>query len=69
MYQILIGPVINLLLPSEYVLSHVIRAVCMLLDFLYIAQLPSHTTDMLSHLDESLILFHQNKSVFADLGV
>ncbi len=46
-----------------------IRAVRVLLDFLYIAQLPSQTTDTLDCLDNSLQLFHQNKTVFADFGV
>lgn len=67
--RILIGLVINLPLPGGQVPSHVIRAVRALLDFLYIAQLPSHTTDTLRSLDDALAMFHENKSVFADLGV
>lgn len=67
--RILIGLIINLPLPGGQVSSRVIRAVRALLDFLYIAQLPSHTTDTLRRLDDSLMLFHQNKSVFVDLGV
>ena len=58
MCQILIGLIINLSLPGGQVPSHVIRAVRALLDFLYIAQLPSQTTDTLDHLDNSLQLFH-----------
>jgi len=54
---------------SGQALLHVIRSACALLDFLYIAQFPSHTMDTLHRLDESLVLFHQNKSIFADLGV
>ena len=69
MCRILIGLIINLPLPKGQVPSRVIRAVRALLDFLYIAQLPSHTTDTLCHLDDSLAQFHQNKSVFTDLGV
>jgi hypothetical protein len=67
--RILIGLVINLSLPGGQAPSRVIKAVRALLDFLYLAQLPSHTTDTLRHLDDSLTRFHQNKSVFADLGV
>ena len=54
---------------SGQALLHVIRSACALLDFLYIAQFPSQTMDTLRRLDESLMLFHQNKSIFADLGV
>jgi hypothetical protein len=67
--RILIGLVINLPLPRMQAPSRVIKAVRALLDFLYLAQLPSHTTDTLHRLNKSLELFHQNKTVFADLGV
>jgi hypothetical protein len=67
--RILIGLVINLPLPGGQVPSRAIRAVRALLDFLYLAQLPSHSTDTLCSLDDALALFHENKSVFADLGV
>ena len=40
-----------------------------LLDFLYLAQLPSHTTDTIRRLEDTLESFHQNKDVFIDLGV
>jgi hypothetical protein len=44
-----------------------VRAV---LDFLYLAQLPSHTTTSLSQRFEgSLTRFHNNKDIFLDLGV
>jgi len=70
--RILIRLIINQPLPGGQVPSRhsrVIRAVRALLDFLYIAQLPSHTTDTLRRLDDSLVLFHQNKSIFVELGV
>ena len=40
-----------------------------LLDFLYLAQLPSQTTDTTTRLKDSLDTFHRNKDVFVDLGV
>ena len=40
-----------------------------LLDFLYLAQLRSHTTDTLRRLEDSLSHFHENKAVFTDLGI
>ena len=40
-----------------------------LLDFLYLAQFRSHTTDTIRRLKDSLTQFHENKVVFTDLGV
>jgi len=68
MCRILIGLVINLPLPSGQGPSCVIKAVRALLDFLYLAQFPSHTSETLYLLDDSLAWFHQNKLVFVDLG-
>ncbi|KAG1722754.1 hypothetical protein EDB19DRAFT_1898159 [Suillus lakei] len=40
-----------------------------LLDFLYLAQYPCHSSETLSLLDEALALFHDNKQIFVDLGI
>ncbi|KAJ7939067.1 hypothetical protein B0H13DRAFT_1579044, partial [Mycena leptocephala] len=40
-----------------------------LLDFVYLAQYPMHTTETLSHLQNALQRFQDNKSIFVDLGV
>jgi hypothetical protein len=69
MCRILLGLIMDLPLPSGVASSRIIRAVCALLDFLHLAQFPSHTTDTLRRLDDSLARFHQNKDVFLDLGV
>ena len=66
---ILLSLIIDLPLPSRVAPSWIIRAVCALLDFLYLAQLPSHTTASLLCLEDSLAHFHQNKDVFVDLGI
>ena len=66
---ILIGLIIGLLLPGGQRPSHVIKAAHALLDFLYLAQFLTHTTQTLQSFDESLVLFHQNKLVFVDLDV
>ena len=68
MCRILLGLIIGLPLSGGQVLSCVIKAVCAILDFVYLAQLTTHTTDTLRHLQESLELFHSNKAVFIDLG-
>ncbi|KAH9021194.1 hypothetical protein EDB85DRAFT_1872004, partial [Lactarius pseudohatsudake] len=69
MCRILLGLIIELPLPSGGSPARVIRTVRALLDFLYLAQLPSHTTETLLRLEESLARFHNNKDVFVDLGV
>ncbi|KAI9430032.1 hypothetical protein H4582DRAFT_2114015 [Lactarius indigo] len=69
MCRILLGLVVDLPLPSGQVASHVIRSVYALLDFLYLAQLPSQTANTVVQLDEALARFHSNKAIFVDLGV
>ncbi|KAH9021359.1 hypothetical protein EDB85DRAFT_1871915 [Lactarius pseudohatsudake] len=69
MCRILLGLVIELPLPSGGSPARVIRTVRALLDFLYLVQLPSHTTETLLCLEESLARFYDNKNVFLDLGV
>ena len=41
----------------------------MFLNFLYLAQLPSHTSNTLHCLEDSLANFHTNKLIFVDLGI
>ena len=66
--HILLGLVISLSLLGGQASSCIIKAVRALLDFLYLAQFPSHTTDTLCCLQDSLKLFYNNKMVFVDLG-
>lgn len=68
MCSILLGLIVDLPLPGGHVPSRVVKAVRALLDFLYLAQFPSHTTETLRHLQDSLARFHDNKAVFVDLG-
>jgi hypothetical protein len=66
--RILLGLIIDLPLPGGQSPVRLIRAVRALLDFLYLAQYPSHTTDTISRLNDALSRFHDNKDIFADLG-
>ncbi|KAH9040246.1 hypothetical protein EDB84DRAFT_1647334 [Lactarius hengduanensis] len=61
MCRILLGLVIELPLPSGGSSARVIRTMRALLDFLYLAQLPSHTSETLLRLEESLAQFHEDK--------
>lgn len=67
--RILLGFIIDMPLPDGMSSVRLVRAVRALLDFLYLAQYPVHTTETLALLDEALDRFHANKEVFADLGV
>ena len=69
MCRILLGLVVDLKLPdgtSPLPLIHSIRS---LLDFLYLAQYPLHTSETLRLLQQSLKRFHAHKQVFVDLGI
>jgi hypothetical protein len=68
MCRILLGLVVDLPLPEGQSPVRLIRAVRALLDFLYLAQYPSHTANSLSRLDDALSRFHDNKDIFVDLG-
>ncbi|KAF8259177.1 hypothetical protein EI94DRAFT_1780739 [Lactarius quietus] len=69
MCQFLLGLIVDLPLPGGQAASRVLRAVHALLDFVHLAQYPSHTTRTLDHLEECLRCFHKNKAVFVDLSV
>ena len=67
--RLLLGLIVDLQPADGSSPAHVIKAVRGLLDFLYLAQLPSQTTNTIVRLDRSLATFHENKDVFMDLGV
>lgn len=66
--RILLGLIADLPLPEGRSPVRLIRAVRALLDFLYLAQYPSHSADTLSRLEDALSRFHDNKDIFVDLG-
>ncbi|KAI0343815.1 hypothetical protein BDW22DRAFT_1477302 [Trametopsis cervina] len=67
--RILLGLIIDLPLPDGRSPVHLIKASRALLDFLYYAQYPVHSTNTLNLLHEALQQFHEYKHVFVDLGV
>ncbi|KAN0141466.1 hypothetical protein V8E53_000711 [Lactarius tabidus] len=70
MSHILFGLVMDLPVPSGQVSPQwIIAVVRALLDFLYLAQFPSHSTATIMCLDNALARFHDNKDVFVNLGV
>jgi hypothetical protein len=69
MCRILLGLIVDLRLTNASISARVLKAVRSLLDFLYLAQLPSQTTNTILRLERSLAAFHENKDVFVDLKV
>jgi hypothetical protein len=69
MCMILLGLIINLPLPCVVNSSCMMKAVRALLNFLYLAQFTSHTSETICWLQDSLTAFHNNKGIFIDLGV
>lgn len=69
MCRILLGLIIGLPLPNGVSASRLVRATRAMLDFLYYAQYPTHTTTTLTLLDNALKAFHANKGIFIDLGI
>ncbi|KAG1739364.1 hypothetical protein EDD22DRAFT_787098 [Suillus occidentalis] len=67
--RFLLGIIIDIRLPNNLNAGRLLRAVRGLLDFLYLAQYPCHSTETLQLLDEALDLFHENKLIFVELGI
>ncbi|KAI0716908.1 hypothetical protein C8Q76DRAFT_795145 [Earliella scabrosa] len=67
--RFLLSLVIGLLLPDGVSPVRLVRSVRAILDFLYIARYPAHTSDSLGLLRNALERFHANKNVFIDLGI
>ncbi|KAG1758018.1 hypothetical protein EDB19DRAFT_1936650 [Suillus lakei] len=65
----LLGIIIDIRLPNNMSSARLLRAVCDLLDFLYLAQYPCHSSETLIFLDETLNLFHDNKDIFINLSI
>jgi len=69
MCSILLRLIIGLPIPGGQDSLCVVKAVCVLLDFLFLAQYECHTSDTLTCLQDSLSTFHDNKEVFVNLEV
>jgi len=69
MCRILLGLVIGVRLSDNFNPARLVRAVRAFLDFLFLAHLPRQTSQTLHRLDHALKAFHENKSIFIDLGI
>ncbi|KAI0652810.1 hypothetical protein C8Q70DRAFT_1048780 [Cubamyces menziesii] len=69
MCRFLLGLIIGLPLPGGMSPVRLVRAVRALLDFLFLAQYPAHSSESLELLQDALRRFHANKAIFVDLGI
>lgn len=67
--HLILGVITGIQLPSGVSSNRLIRAVRGMLDFLFLAQYPLHTTETLEFVSNALKQFHAHKAVFIDLGV
>ena len=67
--QLLLGMVVDLHLPDGMNPSRLTCAICALLNFLYLAQYPIHSTLTLNLLMDALSHFHKKKDIFIDLEI
>ncbi|KAL0570267.1 hypothetical protein V5O48_011694 [Marasmius crinis-equi] len=66
--RFLLGLIIDIPLPGNGSSGKLCAAVRSMLDFIYLAQYPLHSTDTLSLLRSSLTNFHNHKEIFVELG-
>lgn len=66
---ILLGLIIDIPVSNVERPFYLVKAVQALLDFLYLAQYPVHSSDSLARMQEALEQFHINKDIFVDMGI
>ena len=68
-FMILLGLIVDQPVPGGLDPSRLLRAVRALMDFIFLAQYKTHTSDTISKMQDHLTQFHDNKAIFVDLGV
>ena len=66
---VILGVIADLQLPGGLDSTCLLQAVCTLLDFAYLAQLPLIMTPHLVLMQKALDMFHENKKIFVDLQI
>ncbi|KAJ7769505.1 hypothetical protein B0H16DRAFT_1661035 [Mycena metata] len=67
--RFLLGLIIDVKLPGGLSPTRLLESVRGILDFTYAAQYPMHSTETLEATEAARMRFHDNKSIFVDLGV
>jgi hypothetical protein len=69
MARVLLGVISDIHLHQGLDPARLLRAVRAIIDFIFISQLPVQSSKSLHALKQALQLFHDNKSIFVDLGI
>ncbi|THU76369.1 hypothetical protein K435DRAFT_704958 [Dendrothele bispora CBS 962.96] len=69
MSRFLLGIIADAPLPSGISSGRLLKCLRGLVDFLFLAQFPVHSTSTLKELSDALDRFHDNKQIFVDLGI
>ena len=67
--QILLALVADIRLPSGHSNGKLIRSVRAVLDFIYLARYPIHTSETVDQMYDALHTFHLNRDIFISLGI
>lgn len=67
--RFVVGIIVGMKIPGLRTTAPLVRATRAMLDFLYMAKYPVHTTETLARLDDALHRYHQNRHIFVDLGI
>ena len=65
----LLALVADICLPSGHSNAKLIQSVRVVLDFIYLARYPVHTTETVAQMHNALHTFHQNHNIFISLGI
>ncbi|KAJ3575317.1 hypothetical protein NP233_g1175 [Leucocoprinus birnbaumii] len=67
--RFMLGLIADIQLPNGFSNTRFIKAIRAILDFVYLAKYPVHTSETLQQLDNALSDFHLNAGIFIDLGI
>ena len=67
--RFLLGLVADIHLPDGHSNARLVHAVHALLDFIYLARYPIHTSETLEKMNNALHMFHLNHDIFVSLGI
>ena len=67
--RFLLGLVADIHLPGGHSNSRLVRSVQAVLNFIYLARYPVHTSETLTQMNDALHTFHDNRDIFISLGV
>ena len=67
--RFLLALVADIQLPDGHSNAQLVCTVCVVLDFIYLARYPIHTSEMLAQMNDELHMFHLNHDIFISLGI